>query len=98
VACFVEKVLGWGRVYAYPFIQTHGGVLLSVWLLLRTCIHTISLPSACPGVDEEEAEEAEDAVIEDRRQAATEERAAAAAAGGEAAAAREAAAAGEGGG
>ena len=47
----------------YPFIQTHGGMLLSVWLLLRTCIHTISLPSACPGVPqsvhEEEAEELE---------------------------------------
>ena len=26
VACFVEKVLGWGRVCAYPFIQTHGGI------------------------------------------------------------------------
>ena len=38
-------------------------MLLSVWLLLRTCIHTISLPSACPGVPqsvhEEEAEELE---------------------------------------
>ena len=46
-------------------------MLLSVWLLLRTCIHTISLPSACPGVpqsvDEEEAEEADDAVIKELR-------------------------------
>ena len=38
----------------YPFIQTHGGMLLSVWLLLRTCIHTISLPSACPGVAQQQ--------------------------------------------
>ena len=35
-------VLGWGRVYAYPSIQTHGGVLLSVWPLIRTAETRIS--------------------------------------------------------